>query len=117
MIGIGAYAMALPSFLVRFAQPFIRSPGLWVAFLLRILLATALWFAAAESRTPTTFRIFGAVTLLGAMALPLMGSARLEALVRWGSRQPAWVIRGVCGIVIVFGLFLFWSSTLGWRSG
>ena len=62
------------------------------------------------------FRILAALTLLGAVALPVMGPARLEALVDWGSRLPDWRIRLWCAVVVAFGAFLLWSSVLGWRA-
>lgn len=110
---IGASGLLRPSALVAFGRWFAAGPGVWGGFAARGLLAVALWIAAARSATPTAFRVLAILSALGAVVLPVIGAARLEAIVEKGATGPPGTLRGVSALALAFGVFLLWSVVAG----
>jgi hypothetical protein len=116
IVALSGIGFVTPRGYVAFAERFAAGPGVWGGFAIRLALAIALWRAADSAATPAAFRVLAAIVALGATALPVMGQVRFERLVRWGSGQPPWILRSLCGLGIAFGLFLLWSSLVGQRT-
>ena len=116
IISLGAYGIAAPRGVLSLARRFASGPGIAVGFLLRFVLAIALWLSADASATPTAFRILSVVALLGAISLPAMGEKRLSAFIARWSDLPTWSLRAWLGAALVFGLFILGSSVLGFQA-
>lgn len=61
-------------------------------------------------------RVLAAVAILGAVALPVMGSARFGGFLQWWSDQPVWFLRVWLLLAFAFGVFTLWSSMAGLRT-
>ena len=116
IIALGAYGIASPSGVLSLAQHFASGSGIAVGFLLRFVFAIALWLSADASATPAAFRVLSVVSLLGAISLPAMGEKRLSAFIARWSDLPTWSLRAWLGAALVFGLFVLWSSVLGFQA-
>jgi hypothetical protein len=117
IIAIGAYGISTPSGVLSLARRFASSSGIALGFSLRVVFATALWLSADASATPIAFRVLSILTLIGAIALPVMGVNRLAAFITWWSDLPSWSIRIWLGFALCFGLFTLGSSLLGSPTG
>ena len=121
IVGLSTYGLITPRGYISFARRFEAGPGVWGGFGIRLALAIALWVAASSSATPAAFRVLALATALGAVVLPAMGPERFRRLVQWGSGQPFWILRSLCLLGLIFGLFLLWSSVTGlafsWKMG
>jgi len=117
IIAIGAYGISTPSGVLSLARRFASSSGIALGFSLRVVFATALWLSADASATPIAFRVLSILTLIGAIALPVMGVNRLTAFITWWSDLPSWSIRIWLGFALCFGLFTLGSSVLGSPAG
>jgi len=113
IVTISGYGLISPPGIISFVRRFQTGPGVWGGFAIRLIFAVALWLAAPSSATPSVFRVLAAVALLGALALPAMGSARFDGFVRWWSEQPLWFLRVWLLMALAFGLFTLWSSVAG----
>ena len=88
-----------------------RKSGVAFAVLLRLVLGVALIVSAGASRFPGAFLVLGVITLLAAVALPILGRDRLGALVGWFERTPpsaarAWLVLGIAlGAFLIYGVW------------
>ena len=109
VIALSLYGVALPLRLTALVRGFLSGPGIWAAVAIRLLMAALLWFSAAVSHTPAIFRFLALLTLLSAVVLPVIGSARLQRLIDRFASWPPLVIRLQCLLGVAFGAFLLWS--------
>ena len=110
VIAVGAWVLVLPDGLVRLADIFLTSVGLWVAVVLRLAFGALLWVAAPDSRTPRIFRILGVLVFVSGLALPLIGLARMRALADWGAGLDPLNLRLVALATAGLGAFVVWSA-------
>ncbi len=110
ILALCTYGIVSPKGYVDIARTLMATLGIWGAAALRLVFALALWFSADQSAAPTAFRVLSAVSAIGAFAVPLMGLARIEALIQWGSEQPSWVLRSICSLGVALAGFLLWAS-------
>lgn len=110
VLGLGLYVLVSPGALPQFADNFLSPTGVWVAAGFRLTLGIVLWMAADASRTPRVFRFLGVLFVLGGLAIPVIGLARLEAMATWGMDQPDLLLRGMGFMVTALGAFLFWAT-------
>ncbi len=105
VIAMSLYGVIWPVKILAFARRFLVSPGIWAASGLRLMGAALLWFTAPVSQTATVFRVLAALVLVAAVAIPVMGTARLVSLLEC----PTIVVRLQGLIGIGFGGFVLWS--------
>ncbi len=111
IIGMCVTAIASPPTLLNFAANVIESRrGMWIAVSVRLVAGAAFIIAADASRFPTLFLVIGALSLVAAASLPIIGHQRFIALVDWFSHAPVSVIRvwGVLGAA--FGALILYGS-------
>jgi len=110
IVVLSVYGVLVPHRLVALVRG-ITSGGLvlWIGVAVRLLLAALLWFTAPVSHTPAEFRVFAALILLAAIALPIVGRLRLERLLESMASWPPWAIRLPCLLGVAMGGFFLWS--------
>ena len=109
LIAISLYGVVLPLKLTVLVRGFMVGPGVWGAVAIRILLAVLLWFSAAVSHTPTTFKVLAVLALVAAIALPMVCVVRLLKIIDRIASWPPMAIRLQCVLGAAFGAFLLWS--------
>jgi hypothetical protein len=107
---VGVLVLASPASLVAFVSDWQSKTGLWGATLLRLLLGVGLWLVAPMARFPLAFQVLALLSLLGAVALPLIGLARFRAVLFWWTHQSPVMVRVWSALLVVFGVFV--SSAL-----
>ena len=76
------YGIAKPGKLIDLVTKFWHKPaGMPAAVATRVVLGLCLIFAAAGSQFPTTFQVLGAIALLAAVFIVLVGKARMDGLI------------------------------------
>ncbi len=114
VLTLSAIGVVAPRFLLRFGLAvWSASSGMLLAIASRLILGGALLVAAPFSRFPDTFRALGAITVLAALALPLVGRERLKSLIDWASQLPLWALRLWTFVGVLFGAFLLYATTTG----
>ncbi|MBT8065845.1 MAG: hypothetical protein KJO09_01295 [Gammaproteobacteria bacterium] len=84
--------------------------GIYVAVIVRLILGVALIIAAPASPFPVVFQVFGAIAIIAAVALLLIGRGLVGRLIAWFSEQVSvatirvWLLFG-----IAFGGFLIYG--------
>lgn len=116
IILLSTYGVIHPSSLTSFVRSFMGGLGLWVAVVVRLLLALLLWFSAPLSHTPVTFQVLAIIALVAAAALPLIGVQRIGKLLDWVASWRHLAIRLWCLLGVGFGGFLLWSVSPIWAA-
>jgi multisubunit Na+/H+ antiporter MnhG subunit len=78
---------------------------------IRLAMAGLLWWLADELRYPQVLRILALIALLAAVALAIMGPARLDRLVAWWLSRSDGLLRVSALLAAVFGAFLVYVAT------
>ncbi len=110
IVAFSIYGVLLPQRLVEVVRRIMSGrPGLWIAVAVRLLLAAVLWFTAPVSLTPTIFKVLAVLMVIAAVAIPIVGLARLGKLMDYLATWPQWAVRLGCLCGVAFGGFLLWS--------
>jgi hypothetical protein len=108
--GLGILGIVRPGDLVRFVSVAWRSPsGLYLAIAVRLILGIVLIAAASSSRFPDALRILGALSIITAVLVPILGSERVRAFVEWWAGRPSGFIRAWATLAVAFGAFLVYA--------
>ena len=97
--GIGVFGVLMPAKLRCLAIARLQPRVLPRLVIVRLMVGATLVVAAGETRFPEAFRVIGAVMVLAAVMIPVIGWARIAALVEWISLNVS------VGMVRVGGLF------------
>ena len=73
---------------------------------IRLALGLALLLVAEHSALPSAFTIFGWIMLAAAVAIPFIGTPRIQALIDWMETLPTVAVRAWVLVGIAFGVFL-----------
>jgi hypothetical protein len=104
---LGAVGLARPVALISLVErPWQTRAGLLLAVAVRVVLGVALLVAAPDSRFPATLRALGGLSLLAAVALPLVGFERLRRFVQWWAERPSGFVRAWSAAALLFGVFV-----------
>ena len=107
--GAGVWAIVSPERFHKSTARWLLPAGRWAGAIPRVILSTALWFAADDSRTPIVFTVFALGVLFGGLALLLTGTSGLRSRIAWLTLQPAQFTREWAVSMVAFGGFLVWA--------
>ncbi len=107
----GLFLVMSPSRTQRIAMRKVNRKGLTTLFFLRGSITLLLFLVADRTDFPILFRFLGIVGICKTISIPLMGSRRVEGLLRWLFTFPASVLRLAGGAVIAVGTFFVWAVT------
>ena len=106
---MGIWGVLAPARITDFVSRFSSKGGLWFAAGIRLVLGLALWFAAPQSRAPLLLQVLGAVAIIAAVVIPLMGADRFKALVDWWAKLPPGAQRVWSLAAVAFGAVILWA--------
>ena len=105
----GALGVASPSRFVDVVRSFQTPMGLYVVAALRVVLGTALFFAAPTSRAPELIFVVGVVILVQGVITPFFSVERYRRLLDRLSARGSAFIRGWAALALAFGLSLAYA--------
>jgi len=106
---IGVLGLVSPAGMNSLVSRFRSKTGFWTAIVLRLVFGVALWRVAPASRAPAVLQALGVVSAASALALPLLGMPRFQAILSWWSRQSPVFVRTWSVAAIGVGAFILWS--------
>lgn len=109
LIALSLYGVIVPLKLAAHVQRFLNKFEVGGAAVIRLFLAVVLWRCAPVSHTPAAFKVLAVIMLATAIALLIVGRARLQKLIDWVTTWPPIAIRLQCLAGVAFGAFLLWS--------
>jgi hypothetical protein len=104
---LGAVSPARMIGLITRLEPASR---LWLAVGTRLIIGVLFVLAAEGCRMPQLVRVVGAIAIVAAVALALLGPRRFEAFVGWWLRRPASFIRSWAAVAVAFGALLIYAG-------
>lgn len=111
--GAGMLATVSPERFIRSASRWFLPSSVWAGIIPRVLLATALWLAADDSRTPIVFAVLALGFFFAGLAVLVTGTAGLRSRIEGLARHPAKLARELTQewavAIVVFGWFLVWA--------
>lgn len=112
IVTMAVWGTVRPQALTMVAERWQGRTRLWIAVLARLGVGMILVFVAPSCRWPGFIEVVGYITIIAALGLLLMGSHRLDALVRWWAGKPAGFIRAWLLPMAAFGALLVYAP--GW---
>lgn len=114
---LGVLALVFPEGFSNALQRAVEVPAiLYSAAIVRILLGTAICFAASAARAPKTLRVAGGLLIAAGLSLPVVGLDRVRDLVDWWTSQGDGFPAGWGIIAIILSGLLAYSLTSGTTS-
>jgi protein-S-isoprenylcysteine O-methyltransferase Ste14 len=111
VFALGALGLARPATLMGLVErPWQSRAGMVLAVAIRVVFGVVLLAAASSTRFPWWIGGLGALSLIAAGAIPVLGYARLRRFVDWWAEQPAEVIRAASALACCFGAFLILAT-------
>ena len=107
---IGVLGIAAPSAVFELGRSLQSASALCVLAALRVALGTILVWAAPDSRTPRTLRIFGVLIIVAGVATPFFGVERSRAMFDWWSTQGSFFMHAWPVTAVLFGLFVAYAA-------
>jgi len=111
IIVLAGWGMLAPEKLMTFVTTAVDQPwGIYIAVIVRLVMGAALIVAAPASPFPVAFQVLGALAIVAAVALALMGRQRVRRFIAWWSeRFSASIIRLWLLFGMAFGAFLVYG--------
>jgi multisubunit Na+/H+ antiporter MnhG subunit len=106
---VGAWGVLAPARITDLVNRFGSKGGMWFAAIIRLVLGMALWFAAPQSRAPMLLQALGAIAILAAVVIPLLGAERFKALVDWWGKLSPGAQRLWSLVAVGFGAVILWA--------
>jgi hypothetical protein len=108
--GMGVLGLASPARMVSFVSRWQSKTGLWVAFIVRLAFGISLWLVVPTSRAPVVLQVLAVVSVVSALALPLVGVSRFKSMLSWWSSQSPGFMRVWSAVALAVGVFILWSA-------
>lgn len=108
---MGAWGVFAPGSIFAFISGWSSKTGFWLAVLLRLSFGLALWFAAPDTRLPMLLRGLGALAIVMAAALPVIGYSRFQRVIEWWTSHSPFVMRLWSLVAVAIGGVVLWSLT------
>ena len=77
---------------------------------IRIVIGILFLVAAPDTHAPSVVRVLGITFILAGAAIPIIGVARIERLVRWWLARSESTFRLWAIVVAGFGMIIMWSG-------
>ncbi len=106
---MGAWGVFAPGSIFAYISGWSSKTGFWLAVLLRLCFGLALWFAAPDTRLPVVLRVLGALAIVSAASLPLIGFERFERVLAWWTGLPPFAMRLWSLVAVTIGSIVLWS--------
>ena len=113
---VGLVGLLSPDTYVRLGWFWATSQGLYIVAAIQLACALILLSAAPSSRSPVGLGVVAGVTLVEAVAMPLLGPARDRAIAEWWGSQTAGFIRLWALLELVVGILVVCAVAPGRRS-
>jgi uncharacterized membrane protein len=103
IIAVGAVGIFAPSSLLWIAQRPVTSVELYIIAAGRVVIGLLLLVVASASRAPKTLRVVGSIALIAGIITPVLGVARLQAIMDWFSQQGPGLLRFAAVLALIVG--------------
>jgi hypothetical protein len=107
---IGVAGLVQPRCIVAIAQLWQGSTRFWIAILVRLVLGIVFLVVAPACRLPLLVQVIGAISIVAAVVILVLGQRRLDEFIEWWLTRPPAVIRCSAAFALAFGLLMIWAG-------
>ncbi len=107
----GLTILIVPEKFKNFMNRWTGQPRFLFAVIIRVVLGAILLSEAATLRFPLAMKIIGAISILAAVILLLIGQERMDRFIDWWMKQSEIVFRVASVLAIAFGAFFIYSAS------
>jgi hypothetical protein len=108
-VGVGAVGLAVPSVWYETARVAQTMPWLYLAAAVRLVIGTALYWAAPVSRVPIGISVLAAVIFTSGLLTPLAGSGAAQMILDWWKTVGSVVVRAFASLSLLIGAFVLYA--------
>ena len=106
----GLTILILPEKFKNFMNRWTGQPRFLFAVIIRVVLGAILLSEAANLKFPLAMKIIGAISILAAVVLLLIGQERMDRFIDWWMRMSDNVLRFWSIFAFAFGAFLIYVA-------
>ncbi len=107
----GLTILILPEKFENIMNRWTGQPRFLFAVIIRVVLGAILLSEAANLKFPLAMKIIGAIIILAAVVLLLVGQERMDRFIDWCMKQSENVFRVASALAIVFGAFFIYVAS------
>ena len=107
----GLTILILPEKFKNFMNRWTGQPRFLFAVIIRVVLGAILLSEAANLKFPLAMKIIGAISILAAVVLLLVGQERMDRFIDWWMKQSENVFRVASVLAFALGTFLIYVAT------
>ncbi len=107
----GLTILILPEKFKNIMNRWTGQPRFLFAVIIRVVLGAILLSEAANLKFPLAMKIIGAISILAAVVLLLIGQERMDRFIDWWMKQSENVYRAASVFALAFGAFLIYVTT------
>ena len=107
---LGVVCLIKPGVLKTLMGFCTKGKRLYLAGLIRFILAIVFFLSARECDIPWVIVVFGILFLAGGLSIFLIPLEKLKSIVRWWQERGAWLIRVLAVITIAVGAIILYSA-------
>ena len=107
----GLTILILPEKFKNFMNRWTGQPRFLFAVIIRVVLGAILLSEAANLKFPLAMKIIGAISILAAVVLLLVGQERMDRFIDWWTKQSDKLLRVSSVLAIAFGVFFIYAAS------
>ncbi len=107
----GLTILILPEKFKNIMNRWTGQPRFLFAVIIRVVLGAILLSEAANLRFPLAMKIIGAISILAAVVLLLIGEERMDRFIGWWMKQSDNLLRVSSILAIAFGAFFIYAAS------
>ncbi len=107
----GLTILILPEKFKNFMNRWTGQPRFLFAVIIRVVLGAILLSEAANLKFPLAMKIIGAISILAAVVLLLIGQERMDRFIDWWMKQSDNLLRVSSVLAIAFGAFFIYAAS------
>ncbi len=107
----GLTILILPEKFKNIMNRWTGQPRFLFAVIIRVVLGAILLSEAANLKFSLAMKIIGAISILAAVVLLLVGQERMDRFIGWWMKQSDKLLRVSSVLVIAFGAFLIYATS------
>ena len=107
----GLTILILPEKFKNIMNRWTGQPRFLFAVIIRVVLGAILLSEAANLKFPLAMKIIGAISILAAVVLLLVGQERMDRFIDWWMKQSETVFRAASVLAFAFGAFFIYVAS------
>jgi len=110
LVLLGVLYTARPEIIKKMIAFFTKGKRIYIAGLIRLVLAIVFLIASGQSRIPAVIITLGILFLLGAFLIFVLGPVRIRPMLEWWQKQSILLLRILSVITILIGALAIYAA-------